>query len=164
MVSGGNVKKGSTGHPQSQLMHRAPQRPQPSDPRLRQGQVAFTVIRQLPQSHDIMLTENAHFLLSFLGVHFSFIYAKQTETLWLQILLLDFNLSETVFCCISAESTLRFLRLSTVTPHVGTLEDRSGETQAESAHDRRVPVCKNVYGPFTESSRSKEKTVRVKHV
>lgn len=81
MVSGGNVKKGSTGHPQSQLMHRAPQRPQPSDPRPRQGQVAFTVIRQLPQSHDIMLTENAHFLLSFLGVHFSFIYAKQTETL-----------------------------------------------------------------------------------
>lgn len=62
-------------------MHRAPQRPQPSDPRLCQSQVAFTVTRQLPQSHDIMLIENAHFLLSFLGVHFSFIYAKQTETL-----------------------------------------------------------------------------------
>ena len=102
------------------LVHQAPQRPRPSDgcSRVRWPSLAQD---SCLQSHDIMLIENAHFLLSFLGVHFSFLYAKQTETLckyhcWISI-------SQKVFCCISAESTLHFLRLSTVTPHMGTLED-----------------------------------------
>ena len=64
------------------LIHRVPQRPQPSDGCSR---VRWPSLSQdsCPQSHDIMLIENARFPLSFLGVHFSFLYAKQTETLWL---------------------------------------------------------------------------------
>lgn len=157
------VKKGSTGHPSPNScigrlsVHR-------QRPRLRQGQVAFTVIRQLPQSHDIMLTENAHFLLSFLGCAFSFIYAKPAETHFDCKYYCWISISQTVFCCISAESTLRFLRLSTVTPHVGTLEDRSGRLKRKVHTTEEFPSAKNVHGPFTESSRSKEKTVRVKHV
>lgn len=101
MVSGGNVKKGAPRGIPSPTHASAPA---PTAQRTiccyQQGQVAFTVIRQLSQSHDIMLTENAHFRCPFWVC---------TSVLFMLNKLRHFDckyyccisiLSETVFCCI----------------------------------------------------------------
>ena len=162
MVSGGNVKKGSTGHPQScscirRLSVHGPATAAPGSGGLhcRKTVVCKVMTSCWQKMHTFRcpfwVVTSVFFMLNKLR-HFDSKYYC-----WISISQKQFSLA----FLLKVPSTFSGWAQSRPTWELWRI-DQGRLNRKVHTTEERVPVCKNVYGPFTESSRSK--VARAKHV